>query len=141
MCVCGGLALACLCVCDVGFGLGVVERQARSHKTIMEDPSMHGRVVELVSSDDRRIEVEARVACVSDFIRAMLDGSCVVFCVCVLVRSNVLRVESEEGAGIEPMTLPNVRGEVLEKVVEFLSFYAEEPMDDLPKVWLLDVLI
>ena len=48
----------------------------------------------------------------------------------------VIFIESPEEDEIESIPLPNVSSSILQKVIEFLSHYIENPMDEIPKVWI-----
>eukprot|EP00522_Entomoneis_paludosa_P017034 CAMPEP_0172439118 /NCGR_PEP_ID=MMETSP1065-20121228/203_1 /TAXON_ID=265537 /ORGANISM="Amphiprora paludosa, Strain CCMP125" /LENGTH=167 /DNA_ID=CAMNT_0013187751 /DNA_START=27 /DNA_END=530 /DNA_ORIENTATION=+ len=71
--------------------------------------------VNLVSKDGKTFSVPLKVAKMSELVKSMMDEDA-----------------EDEGSSME-IPLPNVKSEVLEKVIEFCQHHLEEPMTEIEK--------
>lgn len=80
------------------------------------------RMVKLVSLDDCSFELPVKAAILSNLVKDMGDSG----------DNDNSNNDDDDGDGAiefrEPIDLVRVRGEVLEKVVDFLKHYHQEPM-------------
>eukprot|EP01066_Platyproteum_vivax_P020529 Platyproteum_vivax@DN8448_c0_g1_i1.p1 len=76
------------------------------------------RQIHLVSRDDKKFTVDAEVAALSAILRNMI----------------------EESSADEEIPLPNVRGEMLEKVLSYCEYHRDKPAKELPRPLLPPVL-
>jgi S-phase kinase-associated protein 1 len=84
---------------------------ATEEKTATEE----GRTVHLVSQEGDSFDVQTSVANMSELVKTMIDD------------------EAEADAEPQEIPLPNVKGNVLAKVIEFCNHYKEDPMSDIEK--------
>uniref|UniRef100_A0A7S2BM50 S-phase kinase-associated protein 1 n=1 Tax=Florenciella parvula TaxID=236787 RepID=A0A7S2BM50_9STRA len=74
-----------------------------------------GKMVDLVSQEGDNFQVEKRVAKMSELVKTMIP-------------------EEEDGeTDQQEIPLPNVKSQILGKVMEFCKHYCEEPMNEIEK--------
>ncbi len=80
----------------------------------MAEFSTTERLVHLVSQEGEQFEVPLDVATMSELVKTMFDPE---------------QPEDE----VQEIPLPNVKSVILSKVIEFLTYYKGEPMNDIEK--------
>jgi len=73
--------------------------------------SAPGKTVKLVSSQGDEFIVDVEVACMSNVVKAMIDGS----------------------SSDEPIPLPNVSTPILKRVIDYCTHHRDVPPEELPK--------
>jgi S-phase kinase-associated protein 1 len=72
-----------------------------------------GKMVDLVSQEGDNFQVEKKVAKMSELVKTMIPD--------------------EDDEEQQEIPLPNVKSQILAKVIEFARHYVEEPMNDIEK--------
>mmetsp|Transcript_24732 Transcript_24732/g.32296 ORF Transcript_24732/g.32296 Transcript_24732/m.32296 type:complete len:185 (+) Transcript_24732:133-687(+) len=80
-----------------------------------EDSTEDSRTVHLVSQEGDSFDVAVSVAKMSELVKTMIDD------------------DAEDDAEPQEIPLPNVKGTVLAKVIEFCRHYKEDPMVEIEK--------
>jgi S-phase kinase-associated protein 1 len=78
-----------------------------------DDDEDEGKMVDLVSQEGDNFQVEKKVAKMSELVKTMIPED-----------------DDEEQ---QEIPLPNVKSQILGKVMEFCKHYSEEPMNDIEK--------
>ena len=79
-----------------------------------DDDDDAGKMVDLVSQEGDNFQVEKKVAMMSELVKTMIP-------------------EDEDDAEQGEIPLPNVKSQILAKVLEFCKHYNEEPMNEIEK--------
>ncbi|CAM9162781.1 unnamed protein product [Heterosigma akashiwo] len=91
------------------------EKVAKSEVKDGEERTEDSRTVHLVSQEGDSFDVAVNVAKMSELVKTMIDD------------------DAEDDAEPQEIPLPNVKGTVLAKVIEFCRHYKEDPMVEIEK--------
>jgi len=98
--------------------------------------------VKLVSKEGENFTVRLAVAKMSELVKSMMDGKCWILFLLAAFRMDVLfcarldldsNMEEDGDDGISEIPLPNVKSQVLVKVIEFCEHHLQEPMTEIEK--------
>jgi len=98
--------------------------------------------VKLVSKEGENFTVRLAVAKMSELVKSMMDGKCGILFLLAAFRMDFLfcarldldsNMEEDGDDGISEIPLPNVKSQVLMKVIEFCEHHLQEPMTEIEK--------
>ena len=87
--------------------------------------------VYLVSQDGDQFEVSLEVAKMSKLVEPMLNG---IFSSFSLFHKLIIFLDDQNDEEIQEISLPNVKTQILVKVIEFIEHFKVEPMTEIQKV-------